>query len=402
MSTQQRLEGPDLEELLAKVRSDFGEAATIVEANRLRKGGVGGFFSKESFEVVVDVDEEARLAPRPSAPGGEDEEEPFVPFTLDDLVGRVDDPIPTFNSLLDAAVEQQPHMEDVTPASPAAPQAEPEPVEAAWPAQAAIDDVVPVVAASPKVARLVAGGLDGVPAPVAPAPFAPPAPAAPAAVATAVDEPAAVPASTPELDALAALGVPVDRLALPYRTDEPAAVALVRLLERLPAPPPMPRSQGAIVAVVGDRAKAVQVAELLGVGSEVVVASPRRGADVRTVEDADDRRRAWRRRKQPTVVVVEAPFGIAGDPWAAEMLDALEPVVALGHVAAGRKPEDVRRWAEQLGGLDALAVDGIDETTTPAAVLSVGLPVALLEGDVATPARWAAVLTDRMTALAAA
>ena len=183
-------------------------------------------------------------------------------------------------------------------------------------------------------------------------------------------------------------------------------MALVRLLERLPSAPSLPRTQGAIVAVVGDRQPATEIAatlaDQLGIPvGDVVIAGRGRTADVRTADDADERRRAWRRRKRPTVVVVDAPFGVAGDPWAADILAAFEPVLAMGQVDAGRKPEDVRAWAEGLGGLDALAVDDLDATTTPAAVLGVGLPVALLDGAPATPARWASLLTDRLAALAA-
>ena len=36
---------------------------TIVEANRLRKGGLGGFFARERFEVVVDADIDPPDAP---------------------------------------------------------------------------------------------------------------------------------------------------------------------------------------------------------------------------------------------------------------------------------------------------------------------------------------------------
>src|SRR5581483_11314202 len=50
--------GKNLESVLEEVRNRFGDTATIVEANRLRRGGVGGFFAKERFEVVVDVDDD--------------------------------------------------------------------------------------------------------------------------------------------------------------------------------------------------------------------------------------------------------------------------------------------------------------------------------------------------------
>jgi hypothetical protein len=371
LSAQQRLEGPDLEELLAKVRSDFGQAATIIEANKLRKGGVGGFFAKESYEVVVDVDGDV-VGP---SFGDDDEDEPFVPFTLDDLVGRVDDPAPDFTGTLAAALADPPAPAPIPTVD----------LEPAWPAQEAIEEVAPVVAATPKVARLVAGGLDGVAERRLPARAAAPVAPAPSA----------------DQQALATLGMPAHLLALPTRTDEPAAVSLVRLLAALPAAPPLPRTSGSVVCVVADKATGLQLAEQLGHEGEVVVASRKRGGEIRTVEDADERRRAWRRRRTPTLVVVDSPFGIAGDPWAADVLDAFEPVLVVGHVDAARKPEDVRAWAEGLGGLDAIALDGLAGTTTPAAVLGVGLPVALLEGETATPARWAAALTDRLAALAA-
>jgi len=373
-SGHQRLEGPDLEALLARVRSDFGDDATIVEANRVRRGGVGGFFAKESYEVVVDPGaEDLDLPAATSAFDADDDEEPFVPFSLDQLAARIDDPVPDFSATMAAAVQE------VTQ-------------EPAWPATAAIADVAPVVAATPKVARLVHGGLDGLDLPPRP-----PSPAAPAAP---------VPIGDRDLEALARLGVPVERLALPLRTDEPATVALVRLLEQLPAPPPMPQGQGAVLAVVGLRTEARALAAVLagrtgGGADDVVVVGRGRGVELRTVEEAEERRRAWRRRKRPTLVVVDAPFSIDPDTWAAEVLAALEPVVALGQVDAGRKPEDVRAWADGLGGLDALAVDGLDATTTPAAVLGAGIPVALLDRQAATPARWAALLTDRLAALAA-
>ncbi|PPK66500.1 hypothetical protein V5P93_002469 [Actinokineospora auranticolor] len=57
MATRLLLEGPDLEELLDRVRNEHGAHARIVSADRLRKGGVAGFFSKQWFEIGVEVPE---------------------------------------------------------------------------------------------------------------------------------------------------------------------------------------------------------------------------------------------------------------------------------------------------------------------------------------------------------
>lgn len=57
MDSQQRFEGPDLQELLTQVQRELGPEAEILEANKLRSGGVGGFFARERFEVIVAVPE---------------------------------------------------------------------------------------------------------------------------------------------------------------------------------------------------------------------------------------------------------------------------------------------------------------------------------------------------------
>ncbi len=55
----------ELEELLDRVRKEVGSDANIVAANRIRKGGIGGFFAREGFEVLVDVSDESRLPKQP-------------------------------------------------------------------------------------------------------------------------------------------------------------------------------------------------------------------------------------------------------------------------------------------------------------------------------------------------
>ncbi|HUI48763.1 MAG TPA: hypothetical protein VL119_08705, partial [Acidimicrobiia bacterium] len=56
MASQLRFEGGELEELLERVRNEVGPEARIVAANRIRQGGIAGFFAREGFEVLVDAD----------------------------------------------------------------------------------------------------------------------------------------------------------------------------------------------------------------------------------------------------------------------------------------------------------------------------------------------------------
>jgi hypothetical protein len=98
------------------------------------------------------------------------------------------------------------------------------------------------------------------------------------------------------------------------------------------------------------------------------------------------------------VVALTAPTSARDLRWAASMLDALEPTAVWGVVGADRKTEDVEAWAEGLGGLDALALEHLDATVSPASLLQLGIPVARLEGQKATPALWAVMLAERIAA----
>ena len=51
-----------LEDLLERVRDEVGPDARIVAANRVRKGGVGGFFAREAFEVLVEPPDDGTTA----------------------------------------------------------------------------------------------------------------------------------------------------------------------------------------------------------------------------------------------------------------------------------------------------------------------------------------------------
>ncbi|HVM18546.1 MAG TPA: hypothetical protein VM307_01150, partial [Egibacteraceae bacterium] len=209
--------------------------------------------------------------------------------------------------------------------------------------------------------------------------------------------------------ALVTMGLPaplVPAVATPVALE----AALRSSLSRLPSAPPMPRSTGSVVAVVGERSAAMQVARDLsaeaGLDPDAVAIATRRRVPARTPEhlvitgtdDAGEKRRSWRRRDRPSVVVVDTELSADKPAWAFHVLAALEPAATWGVVEATRKTEDVAAWMNGLGGVDALAVSDVDATTSPAAVLQLDVPVGRIDGRPASPALWAALLTERLAA----
>ncbi|GAA2913083.1 hypothetical protein GCM10010443_89730 [Actinoplanes cyaneus] len=55
MPTRVLLEGPAIEPLLAQVRDEYGSRVRIVSADKVRSGGIGGFFAKQHYELSVEV-----------------------------------------------------------------------------------------------------------------------------------------------------------------------------------------------------------------------------------------------------------------------------------------------------------------------------------------------------------
>ncbi len=74
MPRQLLLEGPAIEPLLQRVRSEHGSTARIIKAERVRVGGIAGFFAQERFEVTVQVQDvvepPAPVASPPAPVGG--------------------------------------------------------------------------------------------------------------------------------------------------------------------------------------------------------------------------------------------------------------------------------------------------------------------------------------------
>jgi hypothetical protein len=234
-------------------------------------------------------------------------------------------------------------------------------------------------------------------------PLAEPAPSAelPALLAT----PAAEPALRALAGELAALGVPADLAALAVYPDRYAAV--LQAMSGLPATPTPPVRPGDILVLVGEPAAAGalagQLAEVMRVDpARTLVAAPTAAGTglpaaprVLGVLDADRRARRMHVGDVPSLVVVAAPVG--HDPgWTRSMVQALRPTAVWALVDATRKPADLARHLASLGSVDALAVHAAAASGDPATVLSLGLPVASLDGRPATPGGWAALLCERL------
>lgn len=284
---------------------------------------------------------------------------------------------------------------------------------ATTPAAAAVPSPSPAVRQLPTSA---VGSTSIAPSRPLSAPVVDPAPSRPTVPADGVAADAtpratsAVPPSRPGLgtavvDLLRSAGFPQSLLPVAGEGRSPVAT-LEEAFAGLPEAPALPTVPGGLVALVGDaravRSLARVVASAVGCPSdEVAVASPSAwnatpAYRARTPEEAETLARGWRR-DRVGVVAVHAPTLGTDQSWTRGVLRALRPSCVWGVASAVTKSEDVRRWVDAIGGADALALADVPATATPAAVLSVGLPVARLDDERATPQRWAAVVADLLT-----
>jgi hypothetical protein len=362
--SEHRFEGATLDEALARARAAHGADARVVAANHVRRGGVGGFFARESVEVIVHAPERDAIVPRsaamrPAPPARPERPSVAVPGIID-LAERmnaveqaVHEPVRTppvdFESVLARVTTHAPTAGSAPPGSQEIPSRE------------------------PNVARpRRAGGRERVVAPGA---------------------------------ALAALGVPDRYIPVglpPDVVNGQRRALLAESFAALPVPPALPAARGVVVAVTALDGDAVALARALLAELELpedalVVASPEDAPGIPAwlhvdgASAAEERRRSWRRRDRPTVVALPDSDREAR-PFARVVLDALEPTVVWGTVDARRKPEDVVAWSSEIGGVDVLALRGCDDTVSPAALLSTGIPVGRIDDAPATSARWAELL----------
>lgn len=459
-------EGPDPEKLLIEAWARHGTSVRISEPECVRTGGIYGFFSKLHYRIEVEpVEAEEQGGPEPT-PGVRGASAPLRPR-------RVTRPEPSRVAPAGGHAGGPPSRPSEPPEEAATRQARTGatagPTGARTPADR-LDELVEAttdvfeVHGSPRrsfdeVLAGVASSLGEDPALVGadlvgrvepPATDEPPPPARPAAesaapggiaaeaappggiepgAGTAPDARQDAPARAlhtgadaasrrvprheragDEARALLSIGVPheiVERaLAAPDAWDLAEAA-----FAQLPRARALPAVAGALVAIVGELGRALELgghlADEMGLDdTEVAVATPSRppcalppDLVVTATSEADALSPGWRR-DRVGIVAVDAASAGASSSWVRQILRALRPSATLAVVSAVSKPEDIGHFAAAIGGVDALVLDDMERTVTPAAATGLGIPIARLGNLAASPAAWSAAVAHLLPAAA--
>jgi hypothetical protein len=128
----QTFEGDELEAVLAKVRLEAGANARVLEAKKVRDGGIGGFFAKERFVLIVEVVDEAPAAARPR-PAGLDLDAPLTapPSSILELADLMDEAEARELTLVGAQAAARPAAEPAERLAPLPPIMTPAPMHRA-------------------------------------------------------------------------------------------------------------------------------------------------------------------------------------------------------------------------------------------------------------------------------
>lgn len=342
MPTRLLLDGSDIEILLGEVNSRYGEQARIVHAERVRTGGIAGFFAKERYEVAVEIDDgppprSSRLA----MPASHSQ----TPSNGDESVALL---------VAEAMNQSDGNLDEVFYRSPS--------ISTSGPAFAGVMESLH------SAIGLDGAQVDRVPAPV-PAEIGSPA----RTVTSRTEEPRLANPPRPPRGAGQVLAV-VGEAALAFD----AGLMLARRM-RIPA-----------------------TRVLLASPDQTV---PGLVASRRLTNATSARKRSLRLLAEttPSVVAVDLPIGAIWDDeavdWAQEVVDALGAKTVWAMVDATRKGTDLARWLGRLGSVDALLVHNASITQDLLPLSRLGYPVAMLDDRPATAAVWRSMLSADVASL---
>jgi hypothetical protein len=403
-----RCEGPDLAELLASVQRDMGENATVVSAEKVRRGGVGGFFAREWYELSVEVPDGINVPATSDATSSLDA---VVSDTLDVLdlsaIGRMKEELASIDDEAPGAtLPSTEHHEfaDVLASLAGLTSSKPVPTAAEFEVvsrrPASVPDATPPIE-PPAATDAPTSVAEPIPAGQEPWTFDPAMSSA--READPVEQ-------TPRSTALAGLGVPRQLLVAFADTDPESWAGSMGAL--LPLMPSLPRLPGSILAVIGSAEtalpQAMELAKRIGAPDQLYVARrTNTGIEVPPaylLPDGDavlERSRRFARSNVPTTVAILLDGDADGTSWLVDVMRHLTPDQTWLSVRAGARAEDVATLSALVGGADVLCLNDVGATGAPATLLGLDLPIAQLDGVLATPRRWAALLIDRLQGAAA-
>lgn len=417
MSTQ-RFEGSDIAALLTQMHDNFGSEAKVVAANRCRTGGVAGFFARESFEIYVEVPPAEKSIPTAASSRRQNNRDSSA---MDQMI---------------AAADRADSLGRVGPPSHTAPPGVGQSSNAGRPFAAALHDALTEQSAkTPRSSKGRSGSkargtrVDEQPSPAQRSRFggrrkAPKSnePANRIIDLVALESAHLAPTSFPEVEgrafvpgstrvttgsvpveALRALGIPDEWLV----RQSMGRALMHEVLANIAPPPLLPATPGSLVAFIGNAADALSIARSMAKAlhqdpDDCVLLSPRpRPTDtpcehVGVIDDLVAHHQRWSANNRVTIVAIDTGFGRQDIAWSRHAVSVLRPSMRWGVIDATRKGEDVRAWARGLGGLHALAVTGMSCTTSPASIFQSGVPVARIDGQIATPQLWLKLLEQRL------
>jgi hypothetical protein len=405
-------EGPSIETLLARVRDEHGPGARIVAADKVRSGGIAGFFTRERYAITVVV-EPGDTAPEEHEPKAAVERPLDAPGTLLELA-----------DVIDAAEAAESHVVMSTAAMPGTAVAVPSRAATFSGAPARVATRPPTLSTDgPEFAAVLASWAQA----------ADPSPVFTALETTSSFVPATLtrvaPTTTParvaadvtcRLDSelsrrLLGLGLPrelVDRVAADTGSSglrDTLAKVLSEALPKLPAPGLRP---GDVLVIAGDGAEAFELAGTvakhlkLDPTKVLLAATSALGTGINPSRllsgptDARKRSERMHRADVATIVAIDAPCGGESAVWASDVADALGARLMWALVDATTKPADLTDHFANLGRLDGIAVRATGASRDPATVLrpviDLMLPTMWLERRPGNPKAWASLLADRV------
>lgn len=424
MSKRLLLEGTDLDALMIRVRAELGPRARVVKAERVRSGGVGGFFAKERFELTVDVPDDGavgmRMAAAPATRG------PGEPVGSD---GAFTTPV-GIDALLAAADAADRHAAapatGLDPAGPAGSVGSPGPAANEVSTEqntfvTVLDSVRQLAAQTPAgsagaVPAGTAGETPGGRAGVYGHPVRGRGPGRPTGdalqgevIARAVTpaEFVVVRRTGATLRELSSLGLPRRILAKLPQTQE--RYTLSQVLSFVPRAPEVVRDPAAVIVVAGQGeaviAAAAAIARRVGVpDSGVALAgrlAPHTGYGPWVLTGVSARRLRAATVESESPLVVALGVGTDASDWAiaSALVASFDPDQVWAVVEADRNVLDIRRWmaaTSENRRYDAITATTVASTTAPAAILDFDTPVGIIDGLPATAVVWAALLSEHL------